>query len=115
MTDMPNKQLETMQSKIEQLHIDVVRLTVTVEKLHEERKLSNIKLDKIDNEFSNIKGAVGLLKAIATVFSASVIAFCTWVVTSHNEQQKQLFNNTQRLTFLENKIGVAYDKQSGKN
>lgn len=97
------KQLNELQVKIEQVSKDILRLTVINEHQYEERQANSIKLEKLNSDFTQAKGAISTLKWLLGMFGASAIAFCTWIVTSNNEQQKEIYMLNQRVAVLQEK------------
>lgn len=98
------KQLNELQVKIEQVSKDILRLTVINEHQYEERQANSIKLEKLNSDFTQAKGAISTLKWLISVFGASAIAFCTWIVTSNNDHQKEIQQLTQKIALAEKDI-----------
>lgn len=103
MTDI-TKQLEDMRSEIKHISHELVRLTATTEQQLADRRDNSTKLDNLYTEFTHLQGGISFLKAVIGILSASAIAFCTWIVTSNNEQQKEIYSLTQRVIVLEKEV-----------
>lgn len=104
-------QLNELQVKIEQISKDVVKLTVINEHQYTERQSYMVKTEKLETEFTSIKGAMSLLKWLISIFGATavafIIAFCTWVITTNTEQQEAILRLTHRVSILENDDAVS--------
>lgn len=98
------KQLEEVRVDIRQLSTDIVKLTTINEHQYEERQSNSARLQRLDNEFSNAKGAIMFLKGLISLFGASAIAFFTWIVISNNELQREYYLLNQKITLLETKV-----------
>lgn len=117
MTDIA-KQLADMRDEIKHISHELVRLTATTEQQLADRKDNSTKLEKLHTEFSHLKGGLSFIKAVVGILGASIIAFCTWIVTSGSEQNQQiikLYSHValldSRVTNLENEIAKGkYDK-----
>ena len=117
MTDIA-KQLADMQDEIKHISHELVRLSATTELQLADRRDNSTKLEKLHTEFSHLKGGLSFIKAVVGILGASIIAFCTWIVTSSSEQNQQiikLYSNValldSRVTNLESEIAKGkYDK-----
>lgn len=98
------EQLEEMRREIKKLSSDILELTIINKHTYEERQANSIKLEKLDAEFTQAKGAISTLKWLISVFGASAIAFCTWIVTSNNDHQKEIQQLTQKIALAEKDI-----------
>lgn len=103
MTDI-TKQLEDMRNDIKHISHEIVRLTATTEQQLMDRRDNSTKLDNLHTEFSHLKGGLSFLKAVVGILSASVIAFCTWIVTNSNDQDQQIIKLHGQVVLLENKV-----------
>lgn len=110
------KQLAEVHLKLEQMSKDIVRLTVINEHQYEERQTNSIKIEKMENDFTSAKGAILTLKWLISMIGASVIAFCTWIVTSSNEHQKEIATINQRIAILEKEVNDLenYNEKTSK-
>ena len=98
------KQLTDVHLKLEQLSKDIIRLTVINEHQYEERQANSVKIEKMENDFTSAKGAILTLKWLISMLGAGAIAFCTWIVTSNNEHQKELATLNQKVAILEKEV-----------
>lgn len=98
------KQLTDVHLKLEQLSKDIIRLTVINEHQYEERQANSIKIEKMENDFTSARGAILTLKWLISMLGAGAIAFCTWIVTSNNEHQKELAMLNQKVAILEKEV-----------
>lgn len=103
------RQLDEMSKEIKKMSEDIIKLTAINEHQFMERQSSNQKLEVLNNEFAQSKGAISLLKGIITLISGSCIAFFTWIVTANNDQQKEIYLLTQRTVILENQMTILQD------
>ena len=99
------KQLEEMQQELSKVSKELTKLTVVNEMLHQERYHNSAKLDKLESEFTQLKGGLTLLKTTAGVFGASAVAFCTWIVSSNYESTKAIQAVNERYAVLAEKVG----------
>lgn len=117
MTDIA-KQLADMRDEIKHISHELVRLSAISEQQLADRRDNSTKLEKLHTEFSHLQGGLSFIKAVVGILSASIIAFCTWIVTSGNEQDQQIMSLNSdvallesRVTNLENEIAKGkYDK-----
>ena len=98
------KQLEEMQQGILKMSQELTKLTVINDMMHQERSSNSAKLDKLTDEFTQVKGGLLILKAITGLFGASVAAFCTWIVSSNYEDTRAIQEITQRHAVLNEKV-----------
>ena len=98
------KQLEEMQQELSKVSKELTKLTVVNEMLHQERYNSSIKLDKLESEFTQLKGGLTILKATAGVFGASAVAFCTWIVSSNYGSTEAIQAVNERYAVLTEKV-----------
>lgn len=98
------EQLEEMRTELKKMSNDILELTVMNKHIYEERQNNSIKLERIESEFNNAKGAISLLKGLLSLLGASSIAFCTWIVTSNQGIQNQIHHSTERISLLEERI-----------
>lgn len=98
------EQLEEMRQELKKVSADILELTIINKHTYEERQANGIKIERIENDFASAKGAITLLKGLVTVIAGSVIAFCTWIVTSNQSIQNQIHNSTERITLVEERI-----------
>lgn len=103
MTDI-SKQLADMQEEIKHISHELVRLTATTEQQLLDRRDNAIKLENLHTEFSHLKGGLSFLKAVVGILSASVIAFCTWIVTSNIDNNQQIIRLHGQVVLLEDKV-----------
>lgn len=118
------KQLEEMQQELSKVSKELNKLTVVNEMLHQDRCNSSTKLDKLESEFTQLKGGLTLLKAVAGVFGASAVSFCTWIVSSNYENTTAIQAVNERYAVLSekvdnsrtdiNQISLALEKLNGK-
>lgn len=118
------KQLEEMQQELSKVSKELTKLTVVNEMLHQERYNSSTKLDKLESEFTELKGGLTLLKATAGVFGASAVAFCTWIVSNNYGNTTAIQAVNERYAVLSEKVdnsrtdinqnSLALEKLSGK-
>lgn len=94
-------ELASMRTKIEKVSEDILKLTIINEHQYNERQANSLKLEKLDDEFTQAKGAITLLKGIIGVFAGSAIAFCTWIVSSYNDVHRDLANTNQHIAVVE--------------
>lgn len=117
MTDIA-KQLEDLRDEIKHISHELVRLSAITEQQLADRRDNSTKLEKLHTEFSHLQGGLSFIKAVVGILGASIIAFCTWIVTSSNEQNQQiikLYSDValldSRVTNLESEIAEGkYDK-----
>lgn len=98
------KQLKEMQQDILKISQELTKLTIINDMMHQERSSNSAKLDKLENEFTQYKGGLTLLKGVAGLFGASAVAFCTWIVSSDYEYTKALQEVNQRHAVLSEKV-----------
>lgn len=99
-----HKQLEEMQQELSKVSKELTKLTVVNEMLHQERYNSSTKLNKLESEFTELKGGLTLLKATTGVFGASAVAFCTWIVSSNYENATAIQTVNERHAVLSEKV-----------
>ena len=103
MTDI-SKQLEDMRDEIKHISHELVRLSAITEQQLADRRDNSIKLEKLTTEFSHLKGGLSFIKAVVGILSASIIAFCTWIVTSGSEQDQQIIKLHSHVALLDSKV-----------
>lgn len=103
MTDIA-KQLADMRDEIKHISHELVRLSAISEQQLADRRDNSIKLEKLHTEFSHLKGGLSFIKAVVGILSASVIAFCTWIVTSGNEQDQQIIKLYSQVALLDSRV-----------
>lgn len=114
MTDI-SKQLADMQEEIKHISHELVRLTATTEQQLLDRRDNSTKLENLHTEFSHLKGGLAFLKAVVGILSASVIAFCTWIVTSNIDNNQQIIRLHGQVVLLEDKVqGLENELSGGK-
>lgn len=114
MTDI-SKQLADMQEEIKHISHELVRLTATTEQQLLDRRDNSTKLENLHTEFSHLKGGLAFLKAVVGILSASVIAFCTWIVTSNIDNNQQIIRLHGQVVLLEDKVQGLENELSGAN
>ena len=114
MTDI-SKQLADMQEEIKHISHELVRLTATTEQQLLDRRDNSTKLENLHTEFSHLKGGLAFLKAVVGILSASVIAFCTWIVTSNIDHNQQIIRLHGQVVLLEDKVQDLENELSGAN
>lgn len=103
MTDI-SKQLEDMRDEIKHISHELVRLSATTEQQLADRRDNYTKLEKLHTEFSHLKGGLSFIKAVVGILGASIIAFCTWIVTSGSEQNQQIIKLYSQVALLDSKV-----------
>ena len=103
MTDIA-KQLADMQDEIKHISHELVRLSATTELQLADRRDNSTKLEKLHTEFSHLKGGLSFIKAVVGILGASIIAFCTWIVTSGSEQNQQIINLHSHVALLDSRV-----------
>lgn len=103
MTDIA-KQLADMRDEIKHISHELVRLSAISEQQLADRRDNSTKLEKLHTEFSHLKGGLSFIKAVVGILSASVIAFCTWIVTNGNEQDQQIMNLYNHVALLDSRV-----------
>lgn len=103
MTDIA-KQLADMQDEIKHISHELVRLSATAELQLADRRDNSTKLEKLHTEFSHLKGGLSFIKAVVGILGASIIAFCTWIVTSGSEQDQQIIKLYNHVVLLDSKV-----------
>lgn len=98
------KQLETLHQDLKRLSDSVLELTVINRHLLEERNNNNTRIERIDNDVTEARGAIALLKWITSVFGVSILSFFVWIVSSHLQTQQKLADYSERLSILKTKI-----------
>lgn len=102
------EQLKEMQQDILKMSQELTKLTTVNDLMHQERSSTSAKLDRLENEFTQFKGGLTLLKGVAGLFGASAVAFCTWIVSSNYEDTKALQEVNQRHAVLSEKVNRLY-------
>lgn len=102
------EQLKEMQQDILKMSQELTKLTTVNDLMHQERSSNSAKLDRLENEFTQFKGGLTLLKGVAGLFGASAVAFCTWIVSSNYEDTKALQEVNQRHAVLSEKVDRLY-------
>lgn len=97
------EQLSDVQQEVKLISRQLIELTAVHNMVLDERKSNLIKIERLETDFLSAKGAIALLKMVIGLFGASIIAFCTWIVTSNNEQQKEIYMLNQRVAVLQEK------------
>lgn len=103
MTDI-SKQLADMRDEIKHISHELVRLSATTEQQLADRRYNSTKLEKLHTEFSHLKGGLSFIKAVVGILGASIITFCTWIVTSGNEQNQQIIELYSHIALLDSKV-----------
>lgn len=103
MTDIA-KQLADMRDEIKHISHELVRLSAITEQQLADRRDNSIKLEKLHTEFTHLQGGLSFIKAVVGILSASIIAFCTWIVTSASEQNQQIIKLHSHVTLLDSKV-----------
>lgn len=103
MTDI-TKQLADMQNEIKHISHELVRLSATTEQQLADRRYNFAKLEKLHTEFSHLKGGLSFIKTVVGILSASIIAFCTWIVTSGSEQDQQIIKLYSQVALLDSRV-----------
>lgn len=103
MTDI-SKQLADMRDEIKHISHELVRLSATTEQQLADRRDNYTKLEKLHTEFSHLKGGLSFIKAVVGILGASIIAFCTWIVTSGSEQNQQIIKLYSQVALLDSKV-----------
>ena len=103
MTDIA-KQLADMRDEIKHISHELVRLSATTEQQLADRRDNSAKLEKLHTEFSHLQGGLSFIKAVVGILSASIIAFCTWIVTSSIEQNQQIIKLYSDIALLDSKV-----------
>lgn len=103
MTDI-SQQLADMQEEIKHISHELVRLTAITEQQLLDRKDTSIKVENLHTAFSHLKGGLAFLKAAVGILGASVIAFCTWIVTSNIDNNQQIIRLHGQVVLLEDKV-----------
>lgn len=98
------EQLMNVQAELKKLNEAVIELTIINRHLSDERNENSIRIDRIDNEITEARGAISLLKWIATISVAWVIGFCVWIVTNNIEQQSKNANLMEKIVHIEGKL-----------
>ena len=98
------KQLADMQNEIKHISHELVRLSATTEQQLADRRYSFNKLEKLHTEFSHLKGGLSFIKTVVGILSASIIAFCTWIVTSGSEQDQQIIKLYSQVALLDSRV-----------
>ena len=103
MTDI-TKQLADMQNEIKHISHELVRLSATTEQQLADRRYNFAKLENLHTEFSHLKGGLSFIKTVVGILSASIIAFCTWIVTSGSEQDQQIIKLYSQVALLDSRV-----------
>lgn len=103
MTDI-SKQLADMRDEIKHISHELVRLSATTEQQLADRRDNYTKLEKLHTEFSHLKGGLSFIKAVVGILGASIIAFCTWIVTSGSEQNQQIIKLYSQVALLDSRV-----------
>ena len=103
MTDIA-KQLADMQDEIKHISHELVRLSATTELQLADRRDNSTKIEKLHTEFSHLKGGLSFIKAVVGILGASIIAFCTWIVTSGSEQNQQIIELYSQVALLDSRV-----------
>lgn len=107
------KKMESIELELKKISSEIIELTVLNRHLHEDRKHNAVKIDSLESDMHTAKGAISLLKGTVVVISGSVIAFCTWLVSSNfnaNQERAVIVNKLERVitdqTKIENKVEI---------
>ncbi len=82
----------------------MLRLTVINEQ-HKSLSDENAKkIERLEGDMQQAKGAINLLKAVSGVAVASMITFCTWIVSTNQGTQQRISDTNQKVAVIESKM-----------
>ena len=96
--------LDDINKEIKKVSNDILELTIINKFLHEERISNAAKIDRIDNDITTARGALSLIKWVASVFGVSVLGLGAYIVSSGLESQHKLVSQAERITILESRV-----------
>ena len=97
------KKIDSLSENVKNLSEQVVRLTETNNHQKSLGEENSRKIDALEQDVRKASGAVSLLNKISMICGGSVIAFCTWLVSSHTSTQQRLADTNQKVAILEAK------------
>ncbi|QUV68678.1 hypothetical protein KPZ59_00917 [Acinetobacter baumannii] len=98
------RKLDSVQQEVKTLSETVLRLTVINEQ-HKSLSDENAKkIERLEGDIQQAKGAINLLKIVSGVAVASLITFCTWIVSSNQVTQQRISDINQKVAVIESKI-----------
>lgn len=112
------EQLDDVQQEVKHISKQLIEL-MTIQNIYlDERKTSIIKIEKLENEFLTMQGGLNFLKGLLAISSSALIAFCTWIVSTnfqsnrdiavYKDKQERLTQDVSRLNdkveYLENEV-----------
>lgn len=98
------RKLDSVQQEVKLLSETVLRLTVINEQ-HKSLSDENAKkIERMEGEIQQAKGAINLLKVVSGVAVASLITFCTWIVSTNQVTQQRISDINQKVAVIESKL-----------
>lgn len=98
------RKLDSVQQEVKLLSETVLRLTVINEQ-HKSLSDENAKkIERMEGEIQQAKGAINLLKIVSGVAVASLITFCTWIVSANQVTQQRISDINQKVAVIESKL-----------
>ena len=97
------KKIDSLSENVKNLSEQAVRLTETNNHQKSLGEENSRKIDALEQDVRKASGAVSLLNKISMICGGSVIAFCTWLVSSHTSIQQRLADTNQKVAILEAK------------
>lgn len=98
------RKLDSVQQEVKLLSETVLRLTVINEQ-HKSLSDENAKkIERMEADMQQAKGAINLLKVVSGVAVASMITFCTWLVSTNQVTQQRISDTNQKVAVIESKI-----------
>lgn len=98
------RKLDSVQQEVKLLSETVLRLTVINEQ-HKSLSDENAKkIERMESDMQQAKGAINLLKVVSGVAVASMITFCTWLVSTNQVTQQRISDTNQKVAVIESKI-----------
>lgn len=99
------KKIEVIELELKKISSEILELTLLNKLLHEDRKHNATEIDVLKSDMQTAKGAISLLKGGVMLLGGSIIAFCTWLVSSN-------FNANQERAVISNKLERTINDQS---
>lgn len=98
------RKLDSVQQEVKTLSETVLRLTVVNEQ-HKSLSGENAKkIDRLEDDSQQAKGAINLLKVFGSVAIGSMITFCTWIVSTNQGTQQRISDTNQKVAVIESKM-----------
>lgn len=98
------RKLDSVQQEVKLLSETVLRLTVINEQ-HKSLSDENAKkIERMEGDMQQAKGAINLLKVVSGVAVASMITFCTWIVSNNQAMHQRISDTNQKVAVIESKI-----------